>query len=298
MPYLAAVSFIWAFSFGLIGSRLSGVDPFFVASVRLGLATLLLLPFFRWQRLRAGDSWRLPLYGAMQFGLMYVAYIKAFQYLPSHLVALFSVLTPVYVVLIHDLRRGVFTPRYLGAALLSVIGAAVIRAKGGESGALWIGFGLMQLAGLGFAFGQVAYRDWKRRRPGQPDRECFALLLVGGLLSALISSLILGDWTALDVSPSQWQALLYLGLVASGTGFFLWNKGAATVSPGVLAAFNNALVPLAVLCSLFIFGEAEGFSRIDALRLVLGAGLIGTAVWLGQKNDRSRNPQTVTEISR
>ena len=298
MPYLAIVSFIWAFSFGLIGSRLSGVDPFFVASVRLGLATLLLLPFFRWQRLHPGDAWRLPLYGAIQFGLMYVAYIKAFQYLPSHLVALFSVLTPVYVVLIHDLRRGVFTPRYLGAAFLSVVGAAIIRAKGGESGALWIGFGLMQLAGLGFTFGQVAYRDWKRQRPEQPDRECFALLLIGGLLFALFSSLILGDWTALEVSTKQWQAVLYLGLVASGAGFFLWNKGAATVTPGVLAAFNNALVPLAVLCSLFLFKEAEEFNHIDALRLVLGAGLIGTAVRLGHKNDHSRNAQTVSKTSR
>ncbi|MFP4157274.1 MAG: EamA family transporter [Opitutales bacterium] len=283
MPYLAAVSFIWAFSFGLIGSRLSGVDPYFVASVRLGLATLLLLPFFRWQRLRTGDLWRLPLYGAVQFGLMYVAYIKAFQYLPSHLVALFSVLTPVYVVLIHDLRCGVFTPRYLGAALLSVIGAAAIRAKGGESDALWIGFGLMQLAGLGFAFGQVAYRDWKRQRPELPDRECFALLYAGGLLFALFSSLLLGDWTALEVSATQWQALLYLGLVASGTGFFLWNKGAARVTPGVLAAFNNVVVPLAVLCSLFIFREAADFTAVDALRLVLGAGLIGAALWLGQR---------------
>ena len=44
-------------------------------------------------------------YGAIQFGLMYSCYMKAFQDSPSHLVALFSILTPVYVVLIHDFKQ-------------------------------------------------------------------------------------------------------------------------------------------------------------------------------------------------
>ncbi len=283
MPYLAAVSFIWAFSFGLIGSRLGGVDPFFVAAVRLGLAALLLLPFFRWKQLHKGDAWRLPLYGAIQFGLMYVAYIKAFQYLPSHLIALFSVLTPLYVVLINDLQRKQFSPRYLLAALLSVAGAAIIQLKGGPAASLWLGFALMQVAGLGFAYGQVAYRNWKLRRPDLKDRECFALLYLGGLAFALIISALLTDWRNLQITLPQWTALAYLGIVASGGGFFLWNKGAAKVPAGVLAAFNNAVVPLAVLCSLFFFGEAHNFEERDALSLIVGSGLIVLAVWAGQK---------------
>ena len=41
MIYLALVSVIWAFSFGLIGSALSGVDSFLVATLRLGVASIL-----------------------------------------------------------------------------------------------------------------------------------------------------------------------------------------------------------------------------------------------------------------
>jgi drug/metabolite transporter (DMT)-like permease len=230
---------------------------------------------------------------------MYVAYIKAFQYLPSHLVALFSVLTPIYVVLIHDLRSGTWAPRYLLAALLSVAGAAIIQIKDGDgAGELWIGFALMQIAGLSFAFGQVAYRDWKRQRPDRPDRQHFALLYIGGFLFALAFSLLFSEASALEVSASQWQALLYLALIASGAGFFLWNKGAATVSPGVLAAFNNAVVPLAVLCSLFVFKEAGDFSVIDGIRLTAGATLIGAAVWIGRKGPakaESRAERTVPD---
>ena len=47
MLYLAVVTFIWAISFGLIGSSLRGVDPFLVATLRLACATLLFLPFIR-----------------------------------------------------------------------------------------------------------------------------------------------------------------------------------------------------------------------------------------------------------
>ncbi|MDG1241949.1 MAG: EamA family transporter [Opitutae bacterium] len=289
MLYLAIVSLIWAFSFGLIGSTLAGVDSYFVATLRLGCATFIFLPFLRTKDIRKSDCLRLVAYGAIQFGLMYVCYIKAFSYLPSHLVALFTVLTPVYVVLIHDARQRRFTPRYLFAALLSVLGAAIIKAKGTPSGDIWIGFALMQLAGLAFAYGQVSYRDWKRQHPKINDHNCFALLTIGGTLCAAIFSLIFTDWGMLEVSGAQWQALLYLGCVASGLGFFLWNKGAALSNPGTLAAFNNAVVPLAVLSSLFVFGEIDHTNTETLVRLVIGAGLITTAVILGQQRRSAKD---------
>ena len=109
MIYLALVSVIWAFSFGLIGSALSGVDSFMVATLRLGVASILFLPFLRLKDIGSIDRFRLIIYGAIQFGLMYACYMRAYQFIPSHLVAIFSILTPVYVVLIHDLRRRTFS---------------------------------------------------------------------------------------------------------------------------------------------------------------------------------------------
>jgi drug/metabolite transporter (DMT)-like permease len=292
MLYLAIVSLLWAFSFGLIGSTLAGVDSYFVATLRLGCATLLFLPFLRPKGIGKTDSLRLVLYGAIQFGLMYICYIKAFSYIPSHLVALFTVLTPVYVVLIYDARKRRFTPRYLFAALLSVLGATIIKAKGTPSGDIFIGFGLMQLAGLAFAYGQVAYRDWKRQHKNINDRDGFALLYIGGTLCALAFSLVFTDWATLEVSASQWQALLYLGCIASGLGFFLWNKGAALSNPGTLAAFNNAVVPLAVLSSLFVFGEIDNSNTETLVRLAIGAALIAAAVMIGQR----KAPEAVRSV--
>ena len=283
MIYLAVVSAIWAFSFGLIGSALSGVDSFFVATVRLGCATLLFLPFLRAKEIVRIDRLRLVLIGAVQFGVMYACYMRAFQYLPSHLVAIFSILTPVYVVILHDLRQRTFSSRYLLAALLSVLGAAAIKAKTIPTGDFWIGFGLMQVAGIAFAYGQVAYRDWKQSNPQTNDRSVFALLAMGGTACAGIAGALLSDWSTLEVKPDQWKAILYLGFVASGIGFFLWNKGASKVNPGTLAAFNNAVVPLAVLCSLFVFGEYQSINPENGIRLALGSALILGALVVSQR---------------
>ena len=284
MIYLALVSVIWAFSFGLIGSALSGVDSFLAATLRLGVASLIFLPFLRIKGVGSVDRFRLIIYGAIQFGLMYAFYMRAYQFIPSHLVAIFSILTPVYVVLIHDLRRRSFSRHYLWVAILSVLGAASIKAKTIPSGDIWMGFGLMQAAGISFAFGQVAYRDWKRANPQVPDRSVFALLSLGGVFSVGCFSLMLTDFQAVELSSEHWKAILYLGCVASGLGFFLWNKGASVSNPGTLAAFNNAVVPLAVLFSLFIFGEANNLDTESLIRLIVGAGLIGTAVFLGQRS--------------
>jgi drug/metabolite transporter (DMT)-like permease len=214
---------------------------------------------------------------------MYACYMRAFQYLPSHLVAIFSILTPVYVVILHDLRQRTFSSRYLVAALLSVLGAGAIKAKTIPTGDFWIGFGLMQVAGIAFAYGQVAYRDWKRNNPQTNDRSVFALLAMGGTVCAGIAGALLSDWSTLEVKPDQWKAILYLGFVASGIGFFLWNKGASKVNPGTLAAFNNAVVPLAVLCSLFVFGESQSIDLENGIRLALGSTLILGALVVSQR---------------
>ena len=283
MIYLAIVSVLWAFSFGLIGSTLSNVDAFFVATLRLSFATLVLLPFFRPKLLGGKNCFLLCIYGSIQFGVMYTCYMKAYQFLPSHLVALFSIFTPMYVVFIHSIRQHKFSPRYLLAATFSVIGAAIIKVQGTPSGDIWLGFALMQVAGISFAYGQIAYRDWKRSHPFIDDLAVFSMLTLGGALCAGTFSLFFSNTEYLVVSTAQWQAILYLGCIASGLGFFLWNKGATLSNAGELAAFNNAVVPLAVIVSLFIFKESQSLTLEDLFRLLTGGFFVVAAVIIAVK---------------
>ncbi len=285
MIYLVITTLIWAFSFGLIGNTLKGIDPLQIADTRLLLALIAFLPFIKLRNTNWQEKKQLILLGALQYGVMYTCYLSAFRYLPSHLVALFSVLTPLYIVIINDLRQRSFTPWYLIATILSVCGAAIIKMGNIDSNEVWLGFALMQIANIAFAFGQVYYRDWKQKRPHISDSSIFGFLYFGAAIFTMLATLLISQKPPLPLNATaeQWFVLVYMGVIASGLSFFFWNKGGTQTSVGVLAAFNNAVVPLAMFASLFVFGEAKGGTPEELARLAIGSIFIVAALFIAKR---------------
>ena len=109
------------------------------------------------------------------------------------------------------------------------------------------------------------------------DASLFALPYLGAFLVTALTSVFATDWPAFRPTSAQVLTLVYLGAIASGLAFFLWNKGATRVGTGTLAVLNNAKVPLAVACSLLFFGEAS-----DPYRLAGSLALLGAALWLAR----------------
>ncbi len=279
MIYLIIVSLIWAFSFGLIKSYLTGLDPNFIAWARMMLASILFLPLLRWRGLAPLIMGRLVLIGAVQYGLMYCSYLFSFQYLEAYQIALFTIFTPIYLTIINDFYKKIFQVYFLGAALMAVFGAALIRYQEINLSGIIIGFLLMQFSNLCFAFGQIEYRQVRLRITQIKDHEVFALLYLGAVVVTTIMTTLTGGWDHLDqLNATEISTLLYLGLLPSGVGFFLWNKGATLSNAGTLAVFNNLKIPLAILCSLIFFGEST-----DIPRLLLGGGIMILAVFLTER---------------
>lgn len=277
MIWLWIPTLLWAFSFGIIKHFLQGIDPVELAFVRLGLATLFFLPFIG----RGGD-WNVRLrylmLGLLQFGLMYGCLFHSFRYLKGYEVALFTLMTPLYVICVNDfLERRISYLHWL-AALLAVAGAAIIQYKGLNDPS-WRGILWLQGSNLSFATGQVLYR---RMRMGDaaayPDAFRVAWMYLGGAILCAGWLLVAGDPTLGTVihPDAPWAWLLYLGVVASGVGFFCWNRGARVVkNPGVLAVMNNAYIPMAILVNLGLFGE-----EVDMFRLIPGTIVLGLSLLL------------------
>ncbi|MFA6285949.1 MAG: EamA family transporter [Opitutaceae bacterium] len=283
MLYLLVVSLLWAFSFGLIKGQLSGLDPAAVTVVRLAFALLVFLPFLRLAKIPRKSLGWLAMIGAIQFGVMYVLYLTSFGYLQAHEVALFTILTPLYVTLLDAALENRFQPRHGVAALLSVIGAGVLLWHATISYDLMKGFILVQLSNLCFAAGQIAY---KRTRPllGEAgEANLFAVMMAGALLTAASASAFMTPWTQFHPNLKQWGVLAYLGVLASGLGFFAWNLGVTRVNTGTLAVFNNAKIPLAVACSLLFFG-----GQADLPRLIVSMVLLGLAVGVAEYKQKPR----------
>jgi drug/metabolite transporter (DMT)-like permease len=275
MPLLLFVSFLWALSPGLIKGRLVGVDSGFIAAARVGLAFLIFLPFLRLRGVTARTALALAGIGAIQFGLMYLAYNESFRHLQSYEVALFTLTTPIFVTLLADALDGTPRLRALLAALIAVAGAGIVSLKGIAIESTVTGIALVQLSNVAFAVGQVLYRRVRAQQPGLVDYQVFALLYAGAFAVTLPIALARTDFSTFGLNPTQTLTLLYLGVLASGLGFFLWNLGATRVPSGTLAVMNNVKIPLMVACSLLVFGESANLPR-----LFVGGGLMALAVWL------------------
>ena len=273
MLLLFLASIIWAFSFGLIGRTLDGVPGSFLACARLVLAAGVFLPFLRRTPLR--QTLILLCIGGVQFGLMYLCYNESFIYLQPHEVALFTVFTPIYVMLLHQARVRRISGRVLLAAALAVSGAGVVLPRGGNLSASWCGFLLVQGSNLCFALGQLAYRAWAHGPDRPDDRAVMGWLYLGGMLVTLPWVMTVVPRGAVSLTGWQMVAVAYLGVIASGLGFFLWNAGARRTSAGVLAVFNNLKIPLTVVVSLLVFG-----GKANLAHLLLGGFLVVAATWL------------------
>lgn len=281
MPLLLLVSLIWAFSFGMIKGSLTGLPSAATALIRLTVALAVFAPFLRLRNLRTADVLRLISTGAVQYGLMYIAYMHAFNYLKAYEVALFTVFTPIFVTAVHDCFERRVHLSALTAVLLAVAGGVIIEYRHLSSPDLWRGFLLMQGANLCFASGQIFYRRTMARLPeARTDLQVFALLYLGAAFTAALAAAGT-PWSSLDISLKQAVILLYLGAVASGVCFFLWNIGARRTGPSALAVFNNLKIPLGILVAVFFFGE-----KADWFRLLAGGTLMVAALFVNRAEIR------------
>lgn len=277
MSYLLSITLLWAFSFSLIGVYLAGqVDAWFSVLMRIGLAMLVFLPFLRPTRVPLHVALKLMAIGAIQLGLMYVFYYQSFLYLTVPEVLLFTVMTPIYITLLNDALEGKFHAHFLLSAVIATLGAIAIRYNGIDTGFL-LGFALVQGANLCFATGQVCYKRLMKEK-NIDQKTIFGFFFIGAFMVASVCYLLFGDSNKLPTTTLQWGILMYLGVIASGVGYFMWNKGATLVNVGVLAVMNNLLIPAGILVNLLIWNRDA-----DLVRLGIGGALILLALLINQK---------------
>lgn len=283
MRYLFAVTLLWAFSFSLIGVYLAGqVDAWFSVLIRIALATLVFLPLLKFKQTPKPLALKLMLIGAIQLGVMYSFYYHSFLFLSVPEVLLFTVMTPLYITLLNDALNKHFNPRFFIVALIAVIGAITIRYENLNSNFI-IGLLLVQGANISFAVGQVAYKRLMMNNQ-LDDKTVFGWFFIGALIIATICYALFGNSNKLPTTSTQWSILIYLGIVASGLGYFMWNKGATLVNVGALAVMNNLLIPAGIIVNVLIWNRDA-----DIVRLSIGAAIMLGALLVNQMLNKKVN---------
>ncbi|HBI11867.1 MAG TPA: EamA family transporter [Franconibacter pulveris] len=293
MALLIITTILWAFSFSLIGEYLAGhVDSTFSVLMRVGLAALVFLPFLR---TRGQSIKTLSLYmlvGALQLGVMYLFSFRAYLYLTVSEFLLFTVFTPLYITMIYDLlSKRPLRWGYALSALLAVVGAAIIRYDK-VSDHFWTGLLLVQLANISFAIGMVGYKRLMETRP-MPQHTAFSWFYLGAFLVAIVAWFTIGNPQKLPTTTLQWGILVWLGVAASGLGYFMWNYGATQVDAGTLGIMNNVHVPAGLLVNLAIWQEQPHWPSF-----IIGGTVIMASLWVHRRWVAPRSSQTAGDRRR
>lgn len=275
MRYLIVMTLVWAFSFSFIGEFLAGkVDSYFAVLVRVGIASLIFLPLTKFRGIATELKLKIMVIGSVQIGVMYLFFYQSFLFITVPEVILFTIFTPIYVTLVYDALKGQFKPLYLISAGVAVLGAYIIRYHDVNANFI-TGFLMVQGANICFAIGQSAYKKVMESHQGIAQRDVFGYFHFGALLVSLVAFGLFANVEKISPSLTQWSVLVWLGVVASGLGYFLWNKGACEVDAGVLAIMNNALVPAGLIMNLLIWKTPTNF-----VLLALGSAVIAFSLWL------------------
>ena len=213
----------------------------------------------------------------MQLGIMYMLSFHAYLYLTVSELLLFTVLTPLYITLIYDLMSGRrLRWSYAFSALLAVIGAGIIRYDQVTSH-FWTGLLLVQLSNISFAIGMVGYKRLMETRP-MPQHNAFAWFYMGAFMVAVVAWFMLGNAQKMPATTLQWGILVFLGVAASGIGYFMWNYGATQVDAGTLGIMNNMHVPAGLLVNLAIWHQQPHWPSF-----IIGAAVIVASLWVHRK---------------
>ncbi len=279
---LGFLTIIWGSSYILIKRGLVAFNPFQVAALRVGIASLAFFPFFllKLKDIQAKDWKYLSVIGLIGTGIPSFLFPLAQTELSSSLAGVLSSLTPLFTLILAGLFFGVQIAKrnalgvfigLIGAALLIVFGKTAI-----ESGNNW--YGLWIVLGC-FCYG-ISSNTLKTflqdMNPVTISAAAFGLLLPLAVLGFWLTDTA----SALLSHPEGWTSLAYIALL-SLAGTFLASVlffRLVQMTSAIFAATVAYLMPIVSL----LLGAWDG--ELITHWHFIGMALILVGVYLSRDN--------------
>ncbi len=261
---------MWAF-LALLGTASGPIPPFQLTSMTFLLGGLTGVVSWIWrphavQSLK--QNWRVWLTGTFGLCVYHCLYFFAIQNAPPVEASLIAYLWPLLIVLFAALLPGEkLKAHHVAGVVLGLLGAIAMITKGGAVG-LSDGIKSGHLYALACAFIWSGYSVMSRRFGDVPTDVVAGFCLITAVVAGGLH--LLTETTVWPTSTLQWMAILVLGLVPLGIGFFAWDYGCKKGDIMVLGAASYA-APLLSTLVLLAFGFAT-FHWTVALACVLITG--------------------------
>ena len=259
---------MWAL-LALLTDASGAVPPFLLSAITfaigtgVGLAARLIAPPPVDARSVPPVVWLIGIGGLFGYHFLY---FTALRNAPAVEASLIAYLWPLFIVLGSALMPGErLAWHHIAGALLGLAGTALIVSKGGAV-AFDSQYAFGYLMAFACAFVWAGYSLLSRRFAEVPTTVVTWFCAATAGLSAICHLLL--EETVLPSGPSQWLAVLGLGLMPVGAAFYAWDFGVKRGNIQVLGAASYAAPLLSTLVLV-----ATGFAS-PSLAIVLACVLI------------------------
>lgn len=292
MLLLLLTMMVWGSTFMVTKDLIAIWPPFTIAFVRVAVGTLVVLPFALSRkppgmRLPWGAIWSMGFIGV---ALYYVVFNVAMMHVSASQGALVQASIPAMTALVAVLwlRERATGLRWLGIAM-SVGGVLIVFSGSGSDGAP------SSLLGNLLMFASVAcwglYTALAKRVANFDTLVITAAVTGTGALLLLplagyevITANLAGD--GLPALPLfGWLELLYLGGIASGVAYLLYNASLRHLDASEVGVYTNLIPIVGVLCGVVVLGDPL------SARAIFGGLVVMFGVWI---TSRAERPEPVT----
>ena len=292
MLQLLLTMMVWGSTFMVTKDLIAIWPPFTIAFVRVAVGTLIVLPFALSRkppgmRLPWGAIWSMGFIGV---ALYYVVFNVAMMHVSASQGALVQASIPAMTALVAVLwlRERATGLRWLGIAM-SVGGVLIVFSGSGAEGAPSSLFGNLLMFASVVCWGlytalakRVANFDTLVITVAVTGTGALLLLPLAGY--EVITANLAGD--GLPPLPLLgWLELLYLGGIASGVAYLLYNASLRHLDASEVGVYTNLIPIVGVLCGVVVLGDPL------SARAILGGLVVMFGVWI---TSRAERPEPVT----
>jgi drug/metabolite transporter (DMT)-like permease len=276
IPTLIGFSAILSWSFlALLSTAAGPIPPFQLATMTFLLGALVGAGSWAFRPAAIHSlrqPWRVWALGTAGLCIYHCAYFFAIQSAPPVEVSLIAYLWPLLIVVFAAFLPGErLKVHHVAGVALGLAGAIVVITKGGSVG---LANGVMKghLLALFCAFVWAAYSVLSRRL-GQVPTDVVAGYCFITAVVALALHLTL-ETTVWPRAPIQWGAIVVLGTIPLGAGFYAWDHGCKHGDIMILGALSYAAPLFSVIVLILAgFGVLHWSVALACLLIATGAAI-------------------------
>lgn len=267
---LTVLGAIWGASFLFMRVAANDFGAIPLVEVRLGLGSLVLLPFLwraRAQFARPGLWGKIVLIGAINSCVPFLLFAWAAQRAPAGVGAIANAMTVLFTALVGFLFFGEKIGTKRAIALLTGFAGVVVLASGKIAGAS-IGWAVVAGSAAAFLYG-IGINLVRRHLTGLPPAAVASATL--GTSTLLAMPFAIATWPDTAIPAASWASAAALGVLCTGAAFVLYYRLIARVGASRASTVTYLIPVFGVAWAWLLLDEALTWTMALSGALILGS---------------------------